>query len=291
MAAETSNAQILATLLLQHQPCLVLTGAGVSSESGLGTYRDDKGEWMRKQPITAQAFLGSLAARQRYWARSYVGWQDFNRARPNANHQVLLQLKQLGLLTGLVTQNVDGLHTLAGHPGVIDLHGTIHEVKCMDCNRTTQRSLYQQQMLSANPRLEFLTGSSAPDGDSDLDGDNQFDWLQPPACNHCAGVMKPDVVFFGENVVRDKVDQVYSLLDKSQMLLIVGSSLMIFSGYRFARRAKESGKQLAILNRGVTRADELADVLINQESSEILSQALNLIQQQATDPGFKPHLT
>lgn len=280
MLAGTDNAQILATLLQQRHPCLVLTGAGVSCESGLGTYRDDNGEWTRKQPITAQAFTGSLASRQRYWARSYVGWKEFNNARPNANHLQLVELQELGLLSGLVTQNVDGLHTQAGHRDVINLHGTIHHVKCMDCGHLTERAAYQREMLSANPRLELLEGRSAPDGDSDLTGgDNCFDWLQPPVCESCGGMMKPDVVFFGENVVPDKVEQVYSLLQQSKSLLVIGSSLMIFSGYRFARRAKETGKHLAILNRGTTRADELADVLINSDSSETLKQTLNLIQQ------------
>lgn len=275
----SQQAEELGRVLMDFAPCLVLTGAGVSVESGLGTYRDDSGDWKRKQPITIQAFLGSLAARQRYWARSYVGWQQFSNADPNRNHQLLLELHKLGVLSGLVTQNVDNLHSVAGHPDVVDLHGTINRVKCTQCKASTARDAYQQAMLEANPELNSLAGSMAPDGDSDLDESNidGFSWLQAPACQECGGIIKPDVVFFGENVPREKVENVYQLIEQSQSLLVVGSSLMVFSGFRFARRAADSGKQVAIVNRGITRADDLATLKITEDSSTVLELALNRV--------------
>lgn len=281
--AHNPDVQSLGRTLIDHAPCLVLTGAGVSVDSGLGTYRDDSGDWKRKQPITIQAFLAGLPARQRYWARSYVGWKQFSRAQPNSNHHALLELHKVGVLSGLVTQNVDSLHTAAGHPDVVDLHGTINNVKCIQCQAELARDVYQQAMLNTNPDLESLAGSIAPDGDSDLDDSSfdGFDWLQPPACQECSGIMKPDVVFFGENVQREKVEHVYKLLEQSKSLLVVGSSLMVFSGYRFARRAAESGKQVAILNRGTTRADELATLKVSSDSSTVLQQTVELLRSSA----------
>lgn len=268
------QAEQLLSFVRTNSPVLALTGAGISSSSGLATYRDDQGAWKRAQPITAQAFLSDTNARQRYWARSFVGFREFNLAKPNASHQALVQFHHQGLLSGLVTQNVDTLHTRAGHPDVIELHGNIHAVRCTGCGKSIARTDYQASLLQTNPRLNELSGESAPDGDSDIVDRDNFNWLHAPACTDCDALMKPDVVFFGENVPRDRVEKVFTLLEQSKSLLVVGSSLMIYSGFRFARRASEDAKQLAILNLGTTRADALADLILNVDCETVL-QALS----------------
>ena len=180
-------------------PCLVLSGAGCSTGSGLGDYRDKHGRWKRPQPMTGQQFLASESSRKRYWARSFTGWPLFNAAKPNACHTALVQMQQLGLTTRLVTQNVDGLHQQAGHREVIDLHGRLDRVLCTDCGLRQARQNFQQQLLRNNPPLADLTAEAAPDGDADL-SQTTFDWLRLPACPDCGGVIKPDVVFFGDTL-------------------------------------------------------------------------------------------
>jgi len=269
---DPKTATELAGVFKDHAPVLVLTGAGISSASGLSTYRDDNGDWMHAKPITAQLFLADPLARQRYWARSFVGWQAFSQAKPNGCHHALNRLHQAGYLTGLVTQNVDSLHSLAGHPDVVDLHGTIHTVRCLACGETESRAHYQTRLLSQNPFLANISGLGfAPDGDSHIDlSDDLLATLCAPGCQSCDSLMKPDVVFFGENVPRETVEHVFQLLDASKSLLVIGSSLMVYSGFRFARRAAQSGRRLAILNRGATRADDIADLRINGDSTGVL---------------------
>jgi len=276
-----------------------LTGAGISIASGLGAYRDDQGQWLRKQPITGPEFLASGTARKRYWTRSFVGWPSVVRARPNAAHQSLATLQEFGLVTRLVTQNVDGLHSQAQHPDVIDLHGNLHFIKCTRCSERSDRQVMQQRLLDENPVLQQFEGNDAPDGDSDVrlktqaagassfpadDGHltaQAIDNLTIPECRNCGGVLKPDVVFFGENVNREIVDDAFASLDAAGALLVVGSSLMIYSGYRFARHADSVNKPIAIVNRGITRADDLATLKINVDCERTLETVARLYREQA----------
>ena len=277
-----------------------MTGAGISIASGLGAYRDDQGQWLRKQPITGPEFLAKEATRKRYWTRSFVGWPSVVKARPNTAHRALATLHGHGLLTRLVTQNVDGLHSLAQHPKVIDLHGNLHVVKCTSCGERSDRNAMQNRLLDKNPVLQQFEGNDAPDGDSDAHlkhapGSENFpadddhlaaqviNELTIPECRVCGGVLKPDVVFFGENVNREIVDDAFASLEQAGALLVVGSSLMIYSGYRFARHADSSNKPIAIVNRGITRADDIATLKISLDCESALTSVTRVYQQQTAN--------
>lgn len=251
--------QALADFITSRQRLLVITGAGISTASGIPDYRDRDGAWKRPQPMTFQAFTASEAARRRYWARSLAGWPRFARARPNAAHQALATLQQRGRVQALVTQNVDGLHQAAGSTAVIDLHGRLDAVVCLGCARRSPRAAFQQALAAANPGWAGLPAGIAPDGDADLD-ELDFSGFRVPACAYCGGVLKPDVVFFGESVPRARVEAVHAHLQQSDGVLVVGSSLMVWSGLRFVRAAHAAGLPLAILNQGLTRADALASL-------------------------------
>jgi NAD-dependent SIR2 family protein deacetylase len=253
-----------------HPRLFVLTGAGCSTDSGIPDYRDTNGGWKRPQPVTYQAFMGETSTRQRYWARSLVGWRRFGRARPNATHHALARLEQQGRLTTLLTQNVDGLHQAAGHRDVIDLHGRLNEVRCMGCTVRLPRDTFQQALVELNPAWALLDAGDAPDGDADLDG-RDFSSFDVPPCPRCGGILKPDVVFFGENVPRERVDAAVTSLNESDAVLVVGSSLMVFSGYRFAAAAARAGKPIAAVNMGRTRADPLLTLKIEQSCAEALA--------------------
>ena len=253
-----------------HPRLFVLTGAGCSTDSGIPDYRDTNGGWKRPQPVTYQAFMGEKATRQRYWARSLVGWRRFGRAQPNDTHHALARLEQQGRLTTLLTQNVDGLHQAAGHRDVIDLHGRLNEVRCMGCTVRLPRDVFQEALAELNPAWATLDAGDAPDGDADLDG-RDFSRFDVPPCPHCGGILKPDVVFFGENVPRDRVDAAVTSLNNADAMLVVGSSLMVFSGYRFAAAAAREGKPIAAINMGKTRADPLLTLKIEQSCAEALA--------------------
>ncbi|MGQ7846783.1 NAD-dependent protein deacetylase [Granulosicoccus sp. 3-233] len=245
----------------RHPRLFVLTGAGCSTSSGLGDYRDSRGQWKRRQPITGQVFIADEAARKRYWARSFVGWPSFSRARPGLAHHALASLQQAHRLTLLVTQNVDQLHQKAGHEDVLDLHGVLATVSCIQCAESLSRDDYQIQLLAGNSWLASLTAAHAPDGDADLEpGDLQQMYVPP--CTHCGGLMKPDVVFFGENVPRALVERAMGALASADALLVAGSSLMVYSGFRFCRAAQNNGQPIVLLNDGMTRADSLAALKI-----------------------------
>ena len=235
----------------------VLTGAGVSTHSGIVDYRDDHGAWKHRQPMRLQEFTRSQLARQRYWARSLLGFPRIDAARPNAVHQACAGLEQLGRLNQLVTQNVDGLHQKAGSQQVIDLHGRLDTVECLGCKTEFARSGFQHQLAELNPSFTRLSARTAPDGDADLPDVNYERFLVPP-CERCGGLLKPSVVFFGESVPASRVHAALGALQSSQAVLVLGSSLMVFSGFRFARAAARFGLPLFIINRGKTRADELA---------------------------------
>ncbi|WP_239952052.1 NAD-dependent protein deacetylase [Dyella terrae] len=253
-----------------HPRLFVLTGAGCSTDSGIPDYRDANGGWKRPQPVTYQAFMAEQTTRQRYWARSLVGWRRFGRALPNATHHALARLEQQGRVTALLTQNVDGLHQAAGHRQVIDLHGRLNEVRCMNCAVHLPRDTFQQALVELNPDWAMLDAGDAPDGDADLDG-RDFSSFAVPPCPHCGGILKPDVVFFGENVPRDRVDAAITSLNDADAMLVVGSSLMVFSGYRFAAAAARDGKPIAAVNMGKTRADPLLSLKIEQSCAEVLA--------------------
>ena len=263
-------ADSLVEFITAHQRLLVITGAGCSTASGIPDYRDRSGAWKRPQPMTWQAFTGSEAARRRYWARSLVGWQRFGQARPNGVHHALAALQQHGRLQALVTQNVDGLHSAAGSQAVIDLHGRLDRVICLQCGQRSARAAFQQRLVSANPGWEQLPAGIAPDGDADLD-EVDFSAFIVPDCLHCAGLLKPDVVFFGESVPRPRVEAVQAHLAAADAVLVVGSSLMVWSGFRFVRAAALAGLPVAILNQGATRADDLATLKLEQDCAAALA--------------------
>jgi len=210
-----------------------------------------------------QAFMGDLHTRRRYWARSLVGWRRFGHARPNAAHRALARLGQQGRTEVLVTQNVDGLHQSAGSTDVIDLHGRLDQVRCMGCQRRSGRGELQTRLLDLNPRWSGLDALDAPDGDADLEG-LDFSGFTVPDCEGCGGLLKPDVVFFGESVPSERVTAALAAVERADALLVIGSSLMVYSGYRFAHAASKAGKPIAAVNLGRTRADELLALKVNQ---------------------------
>ena len=263
----TSN---LRAFIEAHPRLAVLTGAGISTGSGIPDYRDEHGEWKRTRPVEFRPFMTDAKVRQRYWARSTVGWPIISRAEPNAAHRALAQLGDAGVVSLLVTQNVDGLHARAGSRDVIDLHGRLDTVRCMGCAHTVPRADLQMQLLANNPTWAAIEGRVAPDGDVDIEG-RDFSGFVVPDCPQCGGILKPDVVFFGENVPRSRVDRAFEGVAKADALLVVGSSLMVYSGYRFAEAAATAGKPVAAINLGRTRADHLLTLKISEPCEEALS--------------------
>ncbi|MFT5893893.1 MAG: NAD-dependent SIR2 family protein deacetylase [bacterium] len=261
--------QQLAAFVDKHPRLFVLTGAGCSTASGLGDYRDSNGEWKQKQPITGQTFINDELARKRYWARSSVGWPNFNRAEPNRAHHALRSLEENNQLSLLVTQNVDRLHQKAGHRNVIDLHGVLATVSCLKCGHREDRDEYQQRLILSNPWLSNLTAQHAPDGDADLEVEH-LETMNVPDCTICNGLLKPDVVFFGENVDKSTVQKSIDALRDSDALLIAGSSLMVYSGFRFCRDAQKRNQPIVIINNGKTRADDFVTLNIQGDCGSLL---------------------
>ena len=272
-ARDASDPRALRDWLGGHRRLFVLTGAGCSTGSGIPDYRDRDGAWKRTPPITLQALTGSQAAYRRYWARSCAGWPRFAAARPNAAHEALAELERRGLVRLLLTQNVDRLHQRAGSREVIDLHGRLDQVVCLDCGARQSRAGLQDALLQANPGWAATDLRPAPDGDADIEADAVLAFA-PPYCGHCAGLLKPDVVFFGENVPRERVLRARQALGESDALLVAGSSLMVWSGLRFVRMAAAAGLPIAILNAGRTRADELATLRLDADIATTLQEAL-----------------
>lgn len=269
------NRARLQQFLEQHTDVLVLTGAGISTGSGIPDYRDQHGNWKRKQPVQHQDFMRSHEIRQRYWARSLVGWPVMQTAQPNPAHYCLSALENKGYITQLVTQNVDRLHQKAGSHTAIDLHGRADEVICMQCGHREARAITHERCAAFNPAFAGMTAGTAPDGDADLEVN--FDNFNVPGCPFCNGTLKPDVVFFGDNVPRDRVDTVFDALDKSSALVVIGSSLMVYSGFRFAREAHQKKKPLLILTQGKTRADDIATVKIDAEIIATLASTAEML--------------
>ncbi len=273
-AAKRYASDSLCEFVDRHRRLFVLTGAGCSTGSGIPDYRDALGAWKRKPPITLQVFLAQPLQRARYWARSMIGWRLFGTASPNAGHRALAALEQNDRIEGLLTQNVDGLHQLAGSKSVIDMHGRMDSIRCLACDASTPRENFQQRLIEANPSWAMLEAAIAPDGDADLENVDFSDFVIP-ACDRCGGMVKPDVVFFGENVPRQRVDDAMAWLAASDAMLVVGSSLMVYSGYRFAVAAQRLGKPIVAINRGVTRADDVLHLKIDADCASALANMLD----------------
>jgi len=265
----------LKMLLEQSRRVLTITGAGCSTESGIPDYRDAAGGWKRKPPVQFQDFVGSGSTRRRYWARSLVGWRTIASARPNAAHEALAELECAGVLQQLITQNVDGLHQRAGSRAVIDLHGRLDVITCLDCGMREPRQGFQARLADMNPGWEQLDAEQAPDGDADLENVD-YNAFRVPHCDRCAGMLKPDVVFYGENVPRTVVDMAFARLEAADLLLVAGSSLMVWSGYRFVRHAAARGIPVAILNLGKTRGDPQATVKLEARCGDVLPRIAGL---------------
>jgi len=249
---------------------LVLTGAGVSTDSGIPDYRG-AGAPVRS-PMTIAQFRSGHAARQRYWARSFLGWSAMGQARPNLTHRALARWGHEGRLSGLITQNVDGLHTAAGHHDLVELHGRIDQVVCLDCGDRSTRTALQIRLAALNRGFAATGLRTLPDGDVDLETTGGF---VVAACERCGGVLKPDVVFFGENVPVDRVARCTALVAEAEALVVLGSSLHVFSGRRFVKQAHARGIPVVIVNRGATRADDLATVKVDAGCAETLSGLLD----------------
>lgn len=271
--SSSANHQQLVDFLRDHPRLFVLTGAGISTASGIPDYRDENGEWKRPAPVQYRDFVDRLQTRQRYWARSLIGWPWFQRARPNLCHATLAEWETHGLISQLVTQNVDRLHQQAGSQRVIDLHGRLDEVVCLGCRAPFERLRIQQALLDANPAFAEIDAArdaeQAPDGDAYLD-DVDCSAFKVPCCPYCGGTLKPDVVFFGETIPRDRVDQALAALLEADALLVIGSSLMVYSGFRFCRLAAERKIAMAAINPGRTRADDLLDLKISERFEDLI---------------------
>lgn len=254
---------------------MVLTGAGCSTESGIPDYRGEGTRQRAKNPIKWQTFRDDPMARRRYWARAYVGWNRFGRAKPNAAHLALTELESKGLIGGLITQNVDRLHRAAGSRRVVELHGALAEVRCVDCGSLEDRDAVQRRLAEANADWLSEQAELNPDGDAEVTGD--IENFSITDCTRCGGALRPNVVFFGEGVPRPTIDAAWQLFDESEVLLVVGSSLAVFSGYRFVKKAAERAMPIAIVNQGETRGDPLADVLVEGRAGQILPQLANLL--------------
>ena len=249
---------------------MVLSGAGLSTESGIPDYRGPTGLQRRATPMQYKDFVGDPVGRRRYWARSFLGWRHIAGATPNAGHRAVAQLEAAGLVSGVVTQNVDGLHQVAGAREVIELHGNLARVVCLSCSALTPREALDQRLREANPGWIARVLAVNPDGDVDLAEPDVAAFL-PVDCSVCSGLLKPDVVFFGESVPADRVAACFALVASSRLLLVLGSSLTVMSGRRFVLRAAQSGIPVAIVNQGPTRGDEYATVLVDAPLGEVLS--------------------
>ena len=267
---ESHTLDDLHTFVQRYPRLFVLTGAGISTDSGIPGYRDDNGAWKRSPPITLQEFLGTAAMRRRYWARSMVGWPMVADAQPNAAHTALARLEAAGHVPTLVTQNVDGLHQRAGSREVIELHGGIDGVTCLDCGMPHSRASIQRTLEADNPALLNVTAETAADGDAHLEW-HDLESFRIPACTHCGGLLKPAVVFFGESVPRERVEAASHALDAADAVLVVGSSLMVYSGYRFCVWAQQQGKPIVAINLGRTRADALLSLKIAAPCADTLT--------------------
>ncbi len=260
----------LQRLLRQNHPATVLTGAGISVSSGLPVYRNSEGNWVHSKPVEGPEFRAQSSVRQRYWCRSYFGWPLFSRAQPNSAHVDLAALEQQQQIATIITQNVDGLHQAAGSSEAIPLHGSLSEVICLSCGDISPRQALQLRLQQANPDFQSVEFAPAPDGDAQI-ANADIQKFKIVNCSHCDGILKPNVVFFGDNVPKERVQHCMDKLLQSKLLICIGTSLMVFSGYRFCRAAKENAIPIVVINNGVTRADDIATIKYNGELAAALS--------------------
>jgi NAD-dependent SIR2 family protein deacetylase len=262
--------------LLQHvgpgRRVVAITGAGCSTPSGIGDYRDEQGTWKRSPPVQMQDFVKHEAARRRYWARSMLGWPLMAGAQPNPAHHALADLEAAGVVRGLVTQNVDGLHQRAGQQHVLELHGALAVVLCLHCGARVPRLDLQRRLEATNGFVLGAAATAAPDGDADIADGLDLAAFEVPACQACGGMLKPDVVFYGDSVPRERVASAYALVESADAVLVVGTSLMVYSSFRFARRAHELGIPLLAINRGRTRADAWFRVKVEDDCARALAE-------------------
>ena len=270
IAPELQRSVEVACALLAGRRVAVLTGAGLSTDSGIPDYRGPDSP--ARTPMTYQQFVGDPDFRRHYWARNQLGWRHVGRTRPNDGHLALARLEVAGAVTGVITQNVDRLHTIAGSRNVVDLHGTYAQVVCLGCGTTSDRGYVSDRLDALNPdfagTLALGDAEIAPDADAVVASTEGFVVAD---CDRCGGMLKPDIVYFGENVPRDRVERSYALVEQSSALLVAGSSLTVQSGLRFVRRAVELGQPVVIVNRGATRGDPLADLRVDGGCSPVLT--------------------
>jgi len=261
----------LLTTLQNQGPATVLTGAGVSVDSGLPVYRDSKGDWVHQKPIDGRDFKSSATVRQRYWCRSFIGWPSFSKAQPNSAHHDLTKLINHGHVSNIITQNVDGLHQKANSLPTTALHGNLGEVICLGCGEISSRDSLQHRMRTENPEFSQQNFEVKPDGDANVDS-RYIENFKVSDCINCNGTLKPHVVFFGETVPVARVEHCMENLTQSKLLLCIGTSLMVYSGFRFCRKAHSENIPIAIINEGVTRADDIATIKIEAPCATVLSQ-------------------
>ncbi|XP_037535262.1 NAD-dependent protein lipoamidase sirtuin-4, mitochondrial [Nematolebias whitei] len=272
-STDASSLELLQDFVTRARRLFVITGAGFSTESGIPDYRSEGvGLYARtdRRPMQHSEFIRSAKSRQRYWARNFVGWPQFSSHRPNRGHAVLRRWEDGGKLHWLLTQNVDALHAKAGHKRLTELHGCSHRVLCLGCGAITAREDLQRRFASLNPGWRAQAGTVAPDGDVFLEEEQVLNF-RVPSCEQCGGILKPDVTFFGDTVSRATVQCVHDRLAESDLVLVVGSSLQVYSGYRFLLAASDRKMPIAILNIGPTRADHLAELKVSGRCGEVLS--------------------
>ncbi|RZL23488.1 MAG: NAD-dependent protein deacetylase [Rhodococcus sp. (in: high G+C Gram-positive bacteria)] len=268
----TSDSRLDAlTELLSGRRLAILTGAGISTDSGIPDYRGPDSP--PRNPMTFQQFIGDSAFRRHYWARNHIGWRYMDSSRPNQGHRAVATLERSGRAVGVITQNVDLLHTKAGARNVIDLHGTYAQVRCLNCQRLISRTTLAEQLEEANPGFAETVAAAkgveiAPDADAVIESTAHFRVVD---CGACGGILKPDIVYFGESVPKERVARSYNLVDEADAVLVAGSSLTVMSGLRFVRYAAKAGKPVAIVNRGLTRGDEFAALKLDIGCTEALS--------------------
>jgi NAD-dependent SIR2 family protein deacetylase len=270
------QAHDLAEFLVRYPKALVLTGAGLSTASGIPDYRDRDGVRRGKQPIQGPEFRKSPVVQRRYWARSMVGYPALAQAAPNPGHKAIAALEARRSIGSVLTQNVDGLHQQAGSQAVLELHGNIHSVVCMSCSAQFPRGLVQIQLVEKNPGIADANASPLPDGDAQIEPE-ALEHFHLPGCLHCGGALAPDVVFFGDNVPPARTAAALDQMARADALLVIGSSLMVYSGFRFCRLATETGKPIAAVNLGRTRADHLLSLKIEASSEQILPRVQELL--------------
>ena len=254
--------------ILQAKRVLVLSGAGISTDSGIPDYRGPDRKRPAK-PMRYQEFIKADFGRQRYWSRSMIGWATMGDAKPNQGHKAVAAMEASANVFGVLTQNVDGLHQAAGSKSVLELHGSLAVVRCLDCQKLESRRKLQERMLGLNPNFEAEAVEIAPDGDAEIK-QHSTEAFVVPDCLHCEGMLKPDVVFFGENVPKKRVETAWSMFNHAEVLLVVGSSLTVFSGYRFVKKARALSKPVVILNQGETRGDDDATLKLEYRLGELL---------------------